>query len=126
MAATGADLSETYLRKMLAHHQGAVAMSDIALANGATGAVRAQIEKTRAESAAGSRDGRSHAPRRADGDARRAVASQASPPADQRPSPRLPKAAPAQPAPAKPKAAPAEPKPPAPTCLPEHRALGHC
>ena len=33
---------------MLAHHKGAVAMSDVALANGATGAVRAQIEKTKA------------------------------------------------------------------------------
>ena len=49
MAARGADISETYLRKMLAHHQGAVAMSDVALANGATGVVRAQIEKTRAD-----------------------------------------------------------------------------
>ncbi len=48
MAATGANISETYLRKMLAHHQGAVSMSDIALANGATGAVRAQIKKTKA------------------------------------------------------------------------------
>lgn len=48
MAASGANVSETYNRKMLAHHQGAVAMSDVALANGATGAVRAQIEKTKA------------------------------------------------------------------------------
>ena len=49
MAAAGADLSETFHRKMLEHHKGAVALSDIALANGATGAVRAQIEKTRAD-----------------------------------------------------------------------------
>ena len=49
MAATGADLSETFHRKMLAHHKGAVAMSDAALASGVTGAVRAQIEKTRAD-----------------------------------------------------------------------------
>ena len=49
MAAKGADLAETYLRKMLAHHQGAVAMSDVALANGATGAVRVQVEKTKAD-----------------------------------------------------------------------------
>ena len=49
MAAKGADISETYLRKMLAHHKGAVAMSDVALANGVTGAVRAQIEKTKAD-----------------------------------------------------------------------------
>ncbi len=49
MAASGATPSETYLRKMLEHHRGAVAMSDIALANGAQGAVRAQIVETRAE-----------------------------------------------------------------------------
>lgn len=124
MAATGADLSETYFRKMLAHHQGAVAMSDIALANGATGAVRAQIERTRADQqhevamveAMLRGEPMAMAP---------AVASEASPPAAAA-KPAAPKAAPAQPAPAKPKAAPAEPKPPAPTCLPEHRALGHC
>lgn len=49
MAASGASISETYLRKMQAHHQGAVTMSDVAPANGATGAVRAQIEKTKAD-----------------------------------------------------------------------------
>ncbi|MBA3677278.1 MAG: DUF305 domain-containing protein [Sphingosinicella sp.] len=48
MAAKGTDVSDTYLRKMLQHHKGAVAMSDVALANGATGAVRAQIETTKA------------------------------------------------------------------------------
>ena len=48
MAAKGSDISESYLRKMLAHHKGAVAMSDVALANGANGALRAQIEKTKA------------------------------------------------------------------------------
>lgn len=49
MTASGATPSETFLRKMLEHHRGAVAMSDIALANGAEGAVRAQIVETRAE-----------------------------------------------------------------------------
>jgi len=49
MAAKGADVSETYLRKMLEHHKGAVAMSDVALVSGASGAVRAQVEKTRAD-----------------------------------------------------------------------------
>lgn len=48
-AAKGADVSETFMRKMLEHHKGAVAMSDIALANGVSGALRAQIEKTRDE-----------------------------------------------------------------------------
>lgn len=49
MAAKGANASETYLRKMLEHHKGAVAMSDVALASGGAGAVRAQVEKTRAD-----------------------------------------------------------------------------
>ena len=48
-AATGADISETFLRKMLAHHKGAVAMSDVGLKNGVSGAMRAQVEKTRSE-----------------------------------------------------------------------------
>ena len=49
MAAKGANVSETYLRKMLEHHKGAVEMSNVALANGATGAVRAAVSKTKAE-----------------------------------------------------------------------------
>ncbi|MES2119379.1 MAG: DUF305 domain-containing protein [Pseudomonadota bacterium] len=46
-AASGADASETYMRKMLEHHKGAVAMSDVALKNGVSGALRAQVQKTR-------------------------------------------------------------------------------
>ena len=46
-SATGADASETYMRKMLEHHKGAVAMSDIALKNGVSGALRQQVQKTR-------------------------------------------------------------------------------
>lgn len=49
MAAHGATASETYLRKMLAHHKGAVAMSDAALKHGVSGAMKAQIERTKAE-----------------------------------------------------------------------------
>lgn len=48
MAASGADISETFMRKMLAHHEGGVALSDAALASGVTGAVREQVNKTRA------------------------------------------------------------------------------
>lgn len=48
-SASGASVSETYLRKMLAHHKGAVAMSDAALENGVSGAMKAQVEKTKAE-----------------------------------------------------------------------------
>jgi uncharacterized protein (DUF305 family) len=48
-AAKGADVSETFMRKMLEHHKGAVAMSDIALQNGVSGALKTQIQKTRDE-----------------------------------------------------------------------------
>ena len=48
MAAKGSDVSGSFLRKMLVHHKGAVAMSNVALANGANGALRTQIEKTKA------------------------------------------------------------------------------
>lgn len=49
MAAKGADVSETYLRKMLAHHRGAVALSDAVLANGAAGRVRTAAQKTKTD-----------------------------------------------------------------------------
>lgn len=47
MSAKGADASEMFMRKMLEHHKGAVAMSDVALKNGVSGALRAQVEKTK-------------------------------------------------------------------------------
>lgn len=50
-AATGADPSETYMRKMVEHHKGAVAMSDVALKNGVSGAMREQVQKTRSDNA---------------------------------------------------------------------------
>jgi uncharacterized protein (DUF305 family) len=46
-SATGADVEETFMRKMLAHHEGGVALSEVALENGASGAVRSQAMKTR-------------------------------------------------------------------------------
>lgn len=48
MAATGSDISETYLRKMLEHHRGAIALSDIVIAQGSDPKVRAAAQKTRA------------------------------------------------------------------------------
>lgn len=45
--AKGADVSETFMRKMLAHHKGGVALADVALKNGVTGDLRAQVQKTR-------------------------------------------------------------------------------
>lgn len=47
MSATGANVEETFMDKMLAHHQGGVALSEVALENGASGAVRSQAMKTR-------------------------------------------------------------------------------
>ena len=125
MSATGSDISQTYLRKMLAHHQGAVAFSDVALGNGATGAVRSQIEKTKAdqqkdiEHIEGMLSGK-QASNEPAAPAAPAAAAQAKAPAA-KPGP-----AKAAPAPAKPK--PAEPaeNASAPTCTPEHRAAGHC
>jgi len=49
MVAVGPTLSDTYLRKMLAHHEGAVTMSDVALKNGVTGLIKSHVEKTRAD-----------------------------------------------------------------------------
>ena len=46
---SGSDINQVFMRKMLEHHRGAVAMSDVALKNGVTGALRQQIEKTRSE-----------------------------------------------------------------------------
>lgn len=48
MAAGGKSLSQTYHLKMLEHHRGAVAMSDVALGNGVTGALRGEVEKVKA------------------------------------------------------------------------------
>ena len=126
MAAQGSDISDTWVRKMLEHHKGAIAMSDIALANGATGAVRAQIEKTKAgqqkeiEHIEGMLSGQQPGSEAAAPAAPAPAAKEKAPAA--KPAPAKP--APAKPKPAEPKAA--EPKAPDPTCLPEHRAAGHC
>ncbi|MBA3525517.1 MAG: DUF305 domain-containing protein [Pseudomonadota bacterium] len=48
-AAVGADPSDTWIRKMIEHHRGAVAMSDIVLAQNPTPDVRAMAEKTKTD-----------------------------------------------------------------------------
>jgi uncharacterized protein (DUF305 family) len=129
MAAKGTDASDTWVRKMLEHHKGAIAMSDVALANGATGAVRAAAEKVKAdqqkeiEHIEGMLAGGAPAAGAEPATPREAAA----PAAPAKPAPKAePKSAPKAAA-AKPKAPPApEPKAPTPTCLPEHRAAGHC
>lgn len=129
MGASGATPSETYLAKMLAHHRGAVAMSDIALANGATGAVRAQIEETRAEQL--KEVGMVEAMLRGEPMAMQATAANdaaapapAAKPAD--PKPAAAKSSPAKPAAPKPSPDPAAEPEASPTCAPEHREAGHC
>ena len=135
MAAKGANVSETFMRKMLEHHKGGVTMSDVALQNGVSGTLRQQVQKTRddqqkeAEMVEAMLGGQSHQQAMAASGAKTAEQAKAEPaPADKprtatRAEPRsTPRAEPKAPA-AQPKA---EPKAPAPTCSAEHRAAGHC
>lgn len=134
MAAKGADVSETYMRKMLEHHRGGVAMSDVALQNGVSGAVHQQVQKTRDDQQkdAGMVEamlgGQSYQQAMAASGAKSAEEAKAEPaPAEKAASaaaPKtVPKAAPRPAATAEPKA---PPKTPDTTCLPEHREVGHC
>ena len=134
MAATGADISETFLRKMLEHHRGGVTMSDVALQNGVSGALRQQVQKTRddqqkeAEMVEAMLGGEtmSHAMQ----EAGVKTAEQAKREPTVANAPKSAADAPTQPAPkAAEKPAPqlkAAEKPAAPACPPEHRAAGHC
>ena len=139
MAASGADISQTYMRKMLEHHKGAVAMSDVALANGVTGTLRSQIQKTRADQqkeiamVEAMLRGEPMQSAMQQSGAKTAAQAKAEPaPADTAKA--EPKAQPkattaARPAEPKASAAPpakAERAPAASTCAPEHRAAGHC
>lgn len=134
-AATGADVNELFMRKMLEHHRGAVAMSDVALQNGVSGALRQHVQKTRSENekdakmveamlrgetmqhamaASGAKSAEQAKAERA-----RAGKAKAEPRTAAKTAPKPPsKAAPAE--------AKAAPKPPTPPCPPEHRAAGHC
>jgi uncharacterized protein (DUF305 family) len=49
MAAVGADASETWVRKMIEHHRGAIEMSKILLAKGSDAEAKAQAQKATAE-----------------------------------------------------------------------------
>ncbi len=139
MAASGSDVSQTYMRKMLEHHKGAVAMSDVALANGVTGTLRSQIQKTRADQqkeiamVEAMLRGEPMQSAMQQSGAKTAAQAKAEPaPADtDKAEPKdKPKAtSAARPAEPKASAAPpakAEPAPAASTCAPEHRAAGHC
>ncbi len=138
MAAKGATVDETWMRKMIVHHRGAVAMSDVVLGQNPPPAVRAMAQKTKSDQTKeiahleamlsgqnpmAATPAPAPAPRTAEAAPAKAAAA---PKAAATPAPRespkpVPKVAP--------KATPsAEPKQPSPTstCLPEHRAAGHC
>lgn len=140
MAAKGSDIAETFMRKMLEHHKGGVALSDIALNNGVTDQVRAHAQKTKtgqqkeADMVEAMLAGQSHEQAMAASGAQAAEEVKAEPapaakPASSPTSKTPPPPAPTPAAKAEPKAAAepkAQPKTTTPTCLPEHRALGHC
>ena len=148
MAATGANPSETWMRKMIEHHRGAVDMSNILIAQGGDPKV---LEKARltastqqaeiqhleqmlaGEAMAGSPPA-AGAPGSSTAPTPKATPRTPAAPAPAADAPKAaakaaPKTAPKASPKAEPKATPkAEPKAPAatPTCLPEHRAMGHC
>lgn len=128
-AATGANPSESFMRKMVEHHKGAVAMSDVALQNGVSGAVREQAQKTRD---ANEKDAKmveamlggatmDHAMRESGAKSAEQVKAEPAP-ADKPAAKAAPKSASKPPPAPKPVAEPAAGAP----CLPEHRAAGHC
>ena len=138
MAATAANLSETWARKMIAHHQGAVDMSEALIRQGGNPQVLVLARRT----AEDQRREIAHLEAMLRGEGMPAVEAPSAPLKDSSrnaaaPAPRgpnaEPKAAPAQ-RPARrdesaPRSAPRPaptPTPPTPTCAPEHRAAGHC
>ena len=133
MAAKGADVSETFMHKMLEHHRGGVAISDVALQNGVSGALRRQVQKTRDDQQKDAKmieamlGGQSHQQAMAASGAKSAEQAKAAPAPAPAPAEKTNTAAKAAPPKAAPKTEPKEqPNAPDPTCLPEHRAAGHC
>jgi uncharacterized protein (DUF305 family) len=145
MAATGANLSQTWARKMIAHHQGAVNMSEVLIRQGGANPQVLALARRTAED---QRREIAHLEAMLRGEgmpAAGAPADTAAPPAPAAPAkaaggdgaaaaprPATPKASPApraqQPQQTAPRPAPkAEPSPtPKAECAPEHRAAGHC
>lgn len=140
MAASGANISETWARKMIAHHQGAIDMSETLIAQGGDPDVLAKarrtIEDQRREKEhleamlRGEGMPAANAPSAPAGAAQETSRNSAAPAArGPEAAPRVrPAERPAQRNQAAPRPAPKQsPSPaPTPTCLPEHRAAGHC
>lgn len=138
MAAKGADVSETFMRKMLEHHRGGVTLSDVALKNGVSGAIRTRAQKTKtsqqkeAEMVEAMLRGEPMAAAKETAEAAPASKTSGSAASNNAPKP-AEKAVPKAASKAAPKSAPAAADKPAATatansssCLPEHRAAGHC
>ncbi len=142
MAASGANISETWARKMIAHHQGAVDMSEVLIRQGGDPEVLAMARKT----AEDQRREIAHLEAMLRGEAMPAAAAPSAPAAAPKEASRNssasaarePEAAPKARTPERPAERPAQreqaaPAPaakqsptPAPACTAEHRALGHC
>ncbi len=136
MAASGANLSEAWARKMTTHHQGAVEMSEVLIRQGGNPQALAMARRI----AADQRREIAHLEGMLRGEAMPAAGGASAAPADEgsrnstAPAARAPIAAPkATPAPRNqatprmaPRPAPTPPPAPTPTCLPEHREMGHC
>jgi uncharacterized protein (DUF305 family) len=138
MAATGTTIDETWMRKMIEHHRGGVAMSDIVLANNPDPQVREKAQRVRADQSKEISDleamlrgedpaeasSVAPAPKTTPAPAAEPKAT-AAPKAAPKTEPTTAKVAPKPAAKAEPKA---EPKAPVSdeTCAPEHRAAGHC
>jgi uncharacterized protein (DUF305 family) len=133
MAAKGTSLSETWTRKMIEHHRGAVDMSNVLIRQGGEPKVlelaRMTAEKQTKEIEELERMLPGASPAVAAADRPPSVEAPRAGPQSQ---PKVVAKAPPEPKPTPTKAAPAappkaEPKAPAPTtCTAEHRALGHC
>lgn len=136
MAASGGNVSETWARKMIAHHQGAVDMSELVIRQAGDPEVLAMARKT----AEDQRREIAHLEAMLRGEAMPASDSAAAPAAAARedqqsraaPATREANAVPPATTPERPAQvdrAASQPRPdpvPTPTCTDEHRALGHC
>lgn len=147
MAATGATVDETWMRKMIEHHRGAIAMSDVVLTQNPPAPIRSMAQKIRADQtkeiahleamlsgqnpmaaapAPTAQAPRTPATRDTAPDPAPKAASNKTPKAAAKAAPEsTPETAPKTTSKAEPKAAPKEPAA-TPTCTAEHREMGHC
>ena len=129
VAARGANPAETWARKMIAHHQGAIDMSEIVIRQGGNPAVSAMARRTadmqrreiRELEALLSGGGTVAAAPEPEPSGERPARAGREPGGDPKATPARRPTAPDRAAPP-----PAPPAAPPTTCTPEHRAAGHC